>query len=112
MAARAITLGEANTNRLDLTDAASVKLFKNGMHPFPLEGDQYNARPHGLRVFLKEFEVQASMPNWWEVLNVPDFSQVPVNRNFLLHYGSITLEEYQAHAEAYLMVKGCPAQDS
>jgi hypothetical protein len=71
MAACAITLGEANTNQLDLTDAASIKLFKNGMRP--LEGDKYNARPHGLHVFLKEFEVRASMFNWWEVLNVPDF---------------------------------------
>jgi hypothetical protein len=52
-AAHAVTLGEANTNRLDLTDAASFKLYKNAMRA--LEGEKYNARPRGLRVFLKEF---------------------------------------------------------
>jgi hypothetical protein len=109
MATRSITLGEANTNPLDLTDAASVKLYKKAMHP--LEGEKYDTRPWGLRAFLKEFETRASMFNWWYILNVPDFSQVPVNRNFFQNYGSVTLEECQAHAEAYLLVKGRPAQD-
>jgi hypothetical protein len=54
-ATRAITLAESNTNRLDLADAASVKLYKNAMRP--VEGEKYDARPRGLRVFLKEFEV-------------------------------------------------------
>jgi hypothetical protein len=104
-----ITLGEANNNLLDLTDNNQIKMYRNGMKF--LEGDKYDGKPKGLRVFLESFKNRAIMYNWFDVLTVPNLARTDA-KNFLTHYGSITMEECVSHAEDYMLARDRASQNS
>jgi hypothetical protein len=104
-----ITLGEANSNVLDLTDNNQVNMYRNGMTC--LEGDKFDGKPKGLRVFLEAFKDKAIMYNWFDVLTVPNLARTDV-KNFLTNYGSITMEECVSHAEDYMLARDRTAQNS
>jgi hypothetical protein len=111
MATRAITLGEVNGGLpLDLDTPEGKKEYRNGMKP--LEGDKYDLAPNGLRTFLEKFRAKARMYAWDGVLEVPDSTPAANVRDILNHYGSVTLLECQAHAEAYYIVRAKDAQDA
>jgi hypothetical protein len=109
MAARqAITLGEANDTWLDTTFPEPARLYRNGMKC--LEGEKYDGKSKGLRVFLESFKAKAIMYNWFDVLTVPDAAGTL--RNFLNSYGTITMAECQAHATIYMAARDRAAQNS
>jgi hypothetical protein len=90
-----ITLGEAHSVLLDLTNNNQTKIYRSGMKA--LEGDKYDGTPKGLRVFLEALKSKAIMYNWFDVLTVMDATgQNP--RVFFQAYGTITMAECQAHA--------------
>lgn len=107
---RAITLGEANATYLDLTDANDNRTFRNGMRA--LEMDKYDGKPKDMRIFLEVLKAKAIMYAWFDVLTVPDMSATPVNRNFIVNYGTVTMAECQAHASNYLLLRDRAAQNS
>jgi hypothetical protein len=104
-----ITLGEANSNLLDLTGNNQIKMFRNVMKY--LEGDKFDGKPTGLRVFLESFKNRAIMYNWFDVLTVPNLARTDVKK-FLSHYGSITMEECISHAEDYMLARNQTSQNS
>jgi hypothetical protein len=63
-----------------------------------LEGEKYDAKPKGKRVFLEKFRAKAKMYYWDDVLDVPDLKPLATSRNILDRYGTVTLEECRAHA--------------
>ena len=110
-ARRAITLGEAGGGRfLDLEDASDKKFYMNGCKP--LDGEPYDGKPLGLRLFLERLRGKASMYNWYNILLVPDLAIIPVYKNILDNYGSISLEECTLNATAYYTANDRPAQNA
>lgn len=107
-ARQAITLGEANDQWLDTTIAEPARLYRNGMKC--LEGEKYDGKSRGLRVFLESFKAKAIMYNWFDVLTVPDAAGT--NRNFLSTYGTITMAECNAHAVVYMTARDRAAQNA
>jgi hypothetical protein len=95
---------------LDLTDSDSNKVYRNGMKS--LEGDKYDAKPKGKKVFLEKFRAKSKMYHWDDVLNVPDSTVAATPRSILDHYGTVKLEECRAHAEGYYITRGREAQNA
>lgn len=109
---RAITLGEANGAGawLDLDDPANKKFFLGGSKP--LNGDPYDGKGKGLRLFLERLRGRVRMYCWGDVLDVPDLILTPVNRNILDNYGLVSLEECTAHAESYYIARNQASQNA
>jgi hypothetical protein len=104
-----VPAGEANNTTLDLTDNNQIKMYRNGTKC--LEGDKFDGKPQGLRVFLEAFKNKAIMYNWFDVFTVPNLARTVV-KNFLEHYGSITMEECVSHAEDYMLARDRASQNS
>jgi hypothetical protein len=51
------------------------------------------------------------MYNWFDVLTVPNLARNDA-KNFLTHYGSITMEECVSHAEDYMLARNRSSQNS
>lgn len=85
---------------MDLDDPKDKKLYISGCKP--LDGEPYDGKPVGLRLFLERLRGRASMYNWGNnVLNVPSLAIIPIYRNILDHYGTISMEECTDHAVTY-----------
>lgn len=69
---RAITLGEAHGGGgwLDLDDPTIKKFYLKGCQK--LDGEPYDGKPKGLRLFIERLRGKAMMYGWTsDVLNVP-----------------------------------------
>jgi hypothetical protein len=71
-------------------------MYRNGMKY--LEGDKFDGKLERFPVFLESFKNRAFMYNWFDVLTVRNLARTDA-KNFLSHYGFITMEECFSHAK-------------
>jgi hypothetical protein len=67
---------------------------------------KYDMSPSKLKAFLDQVRKRSKQFGWNAVLTVPTIvglPLVPINRNILDSYGTVTLEECQAHARTYMI---------
>ena len=88
-----------------------AKIYKAAVDPLE---DQFNCKPEGLKVFLSQISDRSLSAGWAEVLEIPpDVAHPNVNLiNLLTDYGTITLDQVQAHAWSYNNDQSHAAQES
>ena len=86
------------------------KLFELSTKPLK---DDFNLDHPGLSGFLEQLGSRARTSGWNEILQIPpDLNDINTTIDLLTRYGSVTLEQVQAHAITYLHGNNRAAQDS
>jgi hypothetical protein len=92
-------------NVLDYDDNDDLKYFHKASKGLD-DALKYDMSPSKLKSFLDQVRKRAKQFGWNNVINVPNIVAAParaVNRNILDMYGTVTLEECQAHATGYMI---------
>ena len=109
----ALTPALSGHDILDYTTAAGAKMFEAAIKP--LNEVHYDCTPKGLRNFLEDTAERAANYGWnLSILDIPDDVTRPLEttKNFLKHYGELTLEHIREHARTYVYTQTRAAQDS
>jgi hypothetical protein len=90
---------------------------REGQKPFEMAmeslKDDFALDHKGLSGFLEQLAGQARTSGWSDIIQIPpDLNNIDKGVDLLSHYGSITLEQVQAHAETYAHDNNRAAQDS
>jgi hypothetical protein len=88
-------------------NAATRTLFEESSQLFGL------MLPDKLFDFMERVKDRVILQGYSEIFQIPDNSQVPpVTRDFLVHYGALSLEDFRLHVMTYVFVTPRTAQDS
>ena len=94
---------------IDYSSRAGEKIYSSATKE--LDATKYDGEAQGLMAFLQLLEERATNFGWdTSIMMIPDINGNPTN--LLIEYGTITVEQVQAHEESYLNTQTRNAQDS
>ena len=94
---------------IDYSSRAGEKIYSSATKEF--DASKYDGEVQGLMAFLELMEERATNFGWnTSIMMIPDLNGNLTN--LLTEYGTITMEQVQAHEESYLNTQTRNAQDS
>lgn len=99
-----------NNNILDYSTSTGQKIYKANAASLDIE---FDLAPENLKIFLRGLEDRSMTAGWTDIMLVPpDLNDPDETVNILQHYGQLSLEQVQAHAQTYVNYQNRAAQDS